>query len=206
MYQLHAGLRRLTNETNATYGTNVQYGSVFFAAAEDATLTGFPDNSPLFHSVPDDMDFYGVDVYGHVGLPRGLCRLDTFIDQAKPKDTKNNYPKLLIAETNTPVSSTYPDAAPRTGGVGTGWYQSVCARMNIYGTNSIGVLTYWKDGGGFSGAWNYNEDIDGDFDYAVGPARSAHDPWVGPDVISALKDCIDNILPLIGQKYTLPTC
>jgi len=154
MYQLHAGLNRLAQ------GTNVTYGSVFFALDN---LVGFGDNSPLFHSVPDNIGFYGVDVYGHVGLQRGMDRLETFIQGAKAKDTITpGYPRLLIAETNTPVNPvpcspspcTPTPPAPRTGGIGVGWYETVCNRMHQYGTNSIGVLTFWKTTGELSGPWD----------------------------------------------------
>jgi hypothetical protein len=48
--------------------------------------------------------------------------------------------------------------APRAGGVGTGWFESVCSKMHNYGPKALGVLTYWNVNGQLSGGW---EDPDG---------------------------------------------
>jgi len=62
--------------------------------------------------------------------------------------------------------------APRDGGVGTGWYESVCARMASYGPKGLGVLTFWNVDGELSGGW-------------VDPVGST---------AAALNNCINNIL------------
>lgn len=137
MFQLHARLNRMTR------GTNVTYGSVFFAIS---------DLDPLFRSVPRDLGFYGLDLYGNNGLSIGMERLEAFITKAKAKATRTatpGYPRLLIAECNSPIASRmFPHAAPRPE-----WFTAVCKRMHKYGTNSIGVLTYWNANGKLSGSW-----------------------------------------------------
>jgi hypothetical protein len=128
MYKLHAHMNTLT------HGTNVTYGSIF----------GGGDLATLFKSVPPNLGFYGLDLYGNEGIEKGLERLDQFITLARPKDTKTpGYPKLLIPECNTPTESQRPE-----------WFESVCQRMHAYGSASIGVLTFWNPTGPLSGPWD----------------------------------------------------
>jgi hypothetical protein len=68
------------------------------------------------------------------------------------------------------VVTTLP--APRAGGVGTGWFESVCSTMHNYGPKALGVLTYWNVNGALSGGW---EDPDG-------------------TTAAALNNCINNVL------------
>ena len=66
------------------------------------------------------------------GTSEGLKQLEKFIGLAKPLDpTGKRYPKLLVAETNTPHEKQRPE-----------WFTAVCTRMHRYGSNSVGVLTY----------------------------------------------------------------
>jgi hypothetical protein len=127
MYKLHAYLNTLAK------GTNVTYGSIF----------GGGDLATLFKSTPPNLGFYGLDLYGNDGIGKGLARLDEFITLAGPKDTRNGYPKIVLPECNIPVKAERPD-----------WFKSVCERMHTYGSNSIGVLTFWNPDGPLSGPWD----------------------------------------------------
>ncbi len=128
MYKLHAHMNAMVA------GTGVTYGSIF----------GGGDLGTLFKSVPPNLGFYGLDLYGNEGTEKGLARLEQFITLAKRKDTKTpGYPKLLIPECNTPVKTQRPD-----------WFKSVCRRMHTYGAHSIGVLTFWNPAGPLSGPWD----------------------------------------------------
>jgi hypothetical protein len=127
MYQLHAHMNTITQ------GTHVTYGSIF----------GGGDLATLFKSVPTNLGFYGLDLYGNEGIAKGMARLEQFITLAKPKDTKTGYPKLMLPECNTPFKAQRPD-----------WFKSVCERMHTYGSHSIGVLTFWNPTGPLSGPWD----------------------------------------------------
>jgi hypothetical protein len=127
MHKLHAYMNAMT------HGTNVTYGSVF----------GGGDLAKLFKSVPPNLGFYGLDLYGNEGIHKGMARLEEFIKLAKPKDTKTpGYPKFMIPECNTPKKAERPE-----------WFNSVCGRMHRYGAHSIGVLTFWNPAGPLSGPW-----------------------------------------------------
>jgi hypothetical protein len=126
MYKLHAHINAMTK------GTHVTYGSVF----------GGGRLATLFKSVPPNLGFYGLDLYGNLGIEKGLARLEQFIAQAKPKDTKNHYPRLVLPECNTPFKAERPE-----------WFTRVCERMHVYGSHSIGVLTFWNPHGPLSGPW-----------------------------------------------------
>lgn len=134
-YITSENMRKLHAHMNAiTQGTNVTYGSIF----------GGGDIATLFKSVPPNLGFYGLDLYGNEGIEEGLARLEQFITLAKPKDTKTpGYPKLMIPECNTPKQAQRPD-----------WFESVCLRMHVYGAHSIGVLTFWNPAGPLSGPWD----------------------------------------------------
>jgi hypothetical protein len=127
MYKLHSHMNAITQ------GTNVSYGSIF----------GGGELTTLFKSVPPNLGFYGLDLYGNEGIDKGMARLEQFITLAKPKDTKTpGYPKLMLPECNTPKKAERPD-----------WFKSVCERMHTYGAHSIGVLTFWNPTGPLSGPW-----------------------------------------------------
>jgi hypothetical protein len=127
MFKLHAHINAMTK------GTHVTYGSVF----------GGGDLATLFRSAPSNLGFYGLDLYGNLGIEKGLARLEQFITQAKPKDTKSHYPKLVLPECNTPRKAERPE-----------WFKRVCERMHVYGSHSIGVLTFWNANGPLSGPWD----------------------------------------------------
>jgi hypothetical protein len=129
MFKLHAHLNAMTKGTHVTYGS-------MFGGPRPTGLTA------LFKSVPPNLGFYGLDLYEPDGLNKGLARLDEFIRQAKLKDTKEHYPKLMLPECNTHKDVNRPE-----------WFTRVCERMHIYGSHSIGVLTFWKPGGPLGGKW-----------------------------------------------------
>jgi hypothetical protein len=173
------GLHQALNDLVADY-PNVTYGPILFTPKTQ----DYNSLVAAFQSVPPGMGFYGVDVYGNNGTCEGLAQLENFIKLAKTIRGGSTYPKLLIAETNTPpVSSEYPNAAPRSGPAGTGWFESVCTRMHNYGANSIGVLTYWNVSGKLSGAWD------------PGPV-TPQDP--DGTTVTALQNCIDKIFTATG--------
>jgi len=127
MYKLHAHMNEITR------GTHVTYGSIF----------GGGDLATLFKSVPPNLGFYGLDLYGNEGIEKGVARLDQFIELAKPKDTKTpGYPRIVLPECNIHQEALRPD-----------WFEAVCERMHAYGSHSIGVLTFWNPTGPLSGPW-----------------------------------------------------
>lgn len=129
MFKLHAHLNAMTK------GTHVTYGSMFGGPRPTGLTT-------LFKSVPPNLGFYGLDLYETDGIDNGLKRLDQFIAMAKFKDTKAHYPKLMLPECNTPNKAMRPQ-----------WFKRVCERMHVYGSHSIGVLTFWNPKGPLSGPW-----------------------------------------------------
>jgi hypothetical protein len=129
MFKLHAHINAMTK------GTHVTYGSIF-GGPRPTGLTA------LFKSVPPNLGFYGLDLYETDGIYNGLKRLDNFITMAKHKDTKSQYPKLMLPECNTPSVGMRPD-----------WFTGVCTRMHKYGSHSIGVLEFWNPKGPLSGSW-----------------------------------------------------
>jgi hypothetical protein len=129
---------------SACLGTNVTYGAIL-------------STTDPWDSVPDNLGFYGFDVYNNLGT--GLTQLDGLINTAKshftcassgtcPPGTVPGYPNVLIGETNMPPNATTGSTALRGP-----WFEDVCNRMKTYGTNAIGVLTFWKDGGNLGGPW-----------------------------------------------------
>jgi hypothetical protein len=130
MFKLHAHLNAMTK------GTHVTYGSMFGGPRPTGLTT-------LFKSVPPNLGFYGLDLYETNGIENGLARLEQFITQAKRKDTKSHYPKLMLPECNTPQKAMRPE-----------WFTRVCERMHVYGSHSIGVLQFWNPHGPLSGPWD----------------------------------------------------
>lgn len=88
MHKLHAHLNAMMKGKHVTYGP----------------VLGGGDLARLFRSVPSNLGFYGLDLHGNLGIEKGLARLEQFITQAKLKDTKSQYPKLMLPECNTPRS------------------------------------------------------------------------------------------------------
>jgi hypothetical protein len=189
MYQLHARMNTLVQQhATATDGVpNVIYGSIFGGGDGDLGM--------LFDSVPPDLGFYGLDLYAgggpdcSSGIAAGIQHLKDFIDQAGPKDTSSaHYPKLVIPECNyspdcsllgEPEDPGDPEDAGNSEDPGDPtlrgqWFEAVANVMHQYGANSIGILTFWRDGGLDSGKWD--------------PSK----PW-GHSTIDALNHIINTI-------------
>jgi hypothetical protein len=149
---LHTALYKMCLKLNPT---NVTYGAIL-ATTE------------TWDAVPDTLGFYGLDIYAPFGAGDGSGEdaianeinnvLDPWIRNAEnhytsdPKSvwpgTAPNYPNVIICETNMP-----PD--PNTGSTEYRgqWFEAVCTRMHTYGSDNIGVLTFWRDDGSLSGPW-----------------------------------------------------
>jgi hypothetical protein len=163
MYQLHARMNTLVQ------GSNVTYGSIFGGKDSDLDM--------LFHSVPPNLGFYGQDLYATGGpsctngIAAGMQHLEDFITQAKAKDTITpGYPSLAIPECNyAPDCSLTGDPTLRGQ-----WFEAVATRMHQYGSNSIGVLSFWNPSGPLSGPWDPNA------------------PWY-PSTVEAMNDITNNI-------------
>ncbi len=131
MYQLHARMNTMCQ------GTNVTYGAIF---------GGGPPLATLLRSAPPNLGYYGLDLYGNLGITEGMARLNSFIELTRPKDTVTpGYPRLMIPECNMPVTPKI-DQRPQ-------WFTQVCQRMHQYGSHSIGVLTFWGGPGKLGGPW-----------------------------------------------------
>lgn len=130
MYQLHARMNTLTRQLNP----GLTYGAIF----------GGGDLTTLLHSVPPNLGYYGLDLYGNKGIDAGISRLDTFITLARKKDTVTpGYPRIMLPECNSPINSQRPD-----------WFKEVAKRMKEYGSNSAGILTFWNGPGNIGANWN----------------------------------------------------
>lgn len=140
MWTLHNTLNQMCQ------GTNVTYGSIF---GGDPSF--FTDE---WNSVPKDLGFYGIDCYGggitgddttggSDTMQKNLTIFDDFITAAE-NHAHNGYPKIILAETNNNSS----DANRVT------WFKEVAARFRQYGTNGVGMLTFWNDNpSSLSGPW-----------------------------------------------------
>ena len=169
MLALHKALRDLVHTVNDQSGSTVQYGSIFGGGAN--LVVGTPGT--VWNSVPGDLDWYGVDVYGgRQNAGNTTCDnsddLDTFIDNAKIQTGhytggNNNvfvpgYPKILIGETNYNIDTIVgapPSGCPQTRA---DWFNQIATRMHHYGNNAVGILTFWRVGAELSGAYDPEEE------------------------------------------------
>ncbi len=144
MYRLHAALNDMCK------GTGVTYGSIF----------GGGELATLFTTTPRDLGYYGLDVYGNISLTAGMQRLDSFITLAK-QHASSGYPKLLIPETNAPDKTQQQKKRDA-------WFEAVCTRMHGYGSNSIGVLTFWGgQNAQLGGPWTQNVNNVNELNYII---------------------------------------
>jgi hypothetical protein len=166
MKSLHSTLnqmcRRSSNSANITYGSIFGPNADFFVDPSQMSSSMCPPKAALryWDSVPDDLGFYGIDVYGDGAVNSNstsggaddingnMCFLDAFINNAEiftANGPANGYPKILIAEANDNSSDANRVA----------WFESVAMRMHEYGSNAVGILTFW---GGVhaaqSGSWD----------------------------------------------------
>lgn len=138
IYQMHCRMDSLCRGSNVTYGC----------------LLGGGDLRYLMRTVPPDLGYYGLDLYGNLGIrkhPRWghpLQRWMQFRELARTKDKAHGYPWLVIGETNC------PDRAVRAD-----WFKLIASRMHAYGTHAKALLTFWADHGGLSGPWDPTDRI-----------------------------------------------
>ena len=133
VYRMHRRMNALCR------GSNVAYGC----------LLGGGDLSYLMHYVPPNLGFYGIDLYGNLGIrkhPRWqhpFHRWVQFRELAKTKDRIHRYPWLVIGETNCPDKAVRPD-----------WFKLITSWLHDYGPRGKAVFTFWADYGGLSGSWD----------------------------------------------------
>lgn len=133
VYQMHRKMDSLCR------GSQVAYGC----------LLGGGDLTHLMRHVPPNLGYYGIDLYGNLGIrkhPRWqhpFHRWVQFRDLARTKDRANGYPWLVIGETNCPDQSVRGD-----------WLKLVASWMHDYGTHARALLTFWSGHGGLSGPWD----------------------------------------------------
>jgi hypothetical protein len=133
VYQMHRKMQSLCQGSNVTYGC----------------LLGGGDLTYLMRYVPPGLDYYGLDLYGNLGirnLPRWghpLHRWNQFKELARTKD-KSGYPWLVIGETNCPDEALRP-----------AWFKLIASWMNSYGSHAKALLTFWSaHSAGLSGPWD----------------------------------------------------
>lgn len=133
----------LVAETNTplpeTFSFTATAMGAFFGAAGSILTNGQP------------VQLLGSPVPGGFVAGKMYYMLDASDDSFQLSDTPFGN-ALPIGSSCSGLLATMP--APRAGDPGTGWFESVCNRMHIYGTNSIGVLTFWNVNGQLSGGWD----------------------------------------------------
>ncbi len=132
VYRMHRKMDSLCRGSNVTYGA----------------LLGGGDLRYLMRYVPPDLGYYGLDLYGNLGLrkhPRWRHPFDRwtqFRDLARTKD-RSGYPWLVIGETNCPDQALRP-----------AWLKLIASWLHGYGAHALALLTFWADHGGLSGPWD----------------------------------------------------
>ncbi len=133
VYRMHCKMNSLCQGSHVTYGC----------------LLGGGDLVHLMHHVPPNLGYYGIDLYGNLGIrkhPRWehpFHRWTQFRDLARTKDKANGYPWLLIGETNC------PDQAIRSD-----WLKLIASWLHGYGARAMGLFMFWAGHGGLSGPWD----------------------------------------------------
>jgi hypothetical protein len=133
VYRMHRRMNILCRGSNVIYGC----------------LLGGGDLNWLMRYVPPNLGFYGIDLYGNLGIrqhPRWLHpyqRWTQFRSLARTKDRIRGYPRLVIGETNCPVQSLRP-----------AWFNLIASWVHGYGRNGLALLTFWSDDAHLGGPWN----------------------------------------------------
>lgn len=133
VYLMHRRMNTLCRGSNVTYGC----------------LLGGGDLPTLFRYLPPNLGYYGLDLYGNLGIrthPRWahpFHRWIQFRDLARTKDTVHHYPQLVIGETNCPDQALRP-----------AWFNLIASLVHSYGPNGKAILSFWNDYGGLSGPWD----------------------------------------------------
>lgn len=132
VYQMHLKMLSLCRGSHVTYGC----------------LLGGGDLTYLMRYVPAGLDYYGLDLYGNLGLrmhPRwdhAHHRWIEFKELARTKDKSAN-PWLVVGETNCPLESLRP-----------AWFKLIASWLNGRGARAKGLFTFWANPGhGLSGPW-----------------------------------------------------
>lgn len=132
IYQMHRRMNALCRGSNVTYGC----------------LLGGGDLRYLMRYVPPELGYYGIDLYGNLGIrrhPRWMHpfhRWTQFTHLARTKH-KSGYPWLVIGETNC------PDRALRAD-----WLKLVASWLHSYGAHAKGLFTFWANHGHLGGPWD----------------------------------------------------
>ncbi len=132
LYRMHLRMQSLCR------GSNVRYGC----------LLGGGDLRYLMRYVPPHLGYYGLDLYGNLGIryhPRWMHpfhRWTQFRDLARTK-VRSGYPWLVIGETNCPAQPLRP-----------AWLKLVSSWLHGYGAHALALLTFWTANGGLSGPWD----------------------------------------------------
>lgn len=133
VYGMHRRMNALCRGSQVTYGC----------------LLGGGDLRYLMRYVPPNLGFYGIDLYGNLGIrehPRWqhpLHRWLQFRDLAMTKDKVHHYPWLVIGETNCPDQPVRP-----------AWLNLITSWLHNYGAHAKALFTFWADRGGLSGPWD----------------------------------------------------
>jgi hypothetical protein len=120
-------------------GSNVTYGC----------LLGGGDLTYLMSYVPAGLGYYGLDLYGNLGLrkhPRWVHPLRRWIEFRELARTKDRlgYPWLVIGETNCPDQALRP-----------AWLELIASWMHDYGAHAMALMTFWSaHDAGLSGPWD----------------------------------------------------
>ncbi len=131
VYQMHRRMHSLCRGSNVTYGA----------------LLGGGDLTYLMRYVPQGLGYYGLDLYGNLGLrkhPRWghpFQRWTQFRDLARTKD-RSGYPWLVIGETNCPDQALRP-----------AWFKLIASWLHDYGAHAKAMLSFWGGTGGLGGPW-----------------------------------------------------
>lgn len=133
VYQMHRKMYSLCQGSNVTYGC----------------LLGGGDLTYLMRYVPPGLGYYGLDLYGNLGLrlqPRWAHPINRWIqfrELARTKD-KSGYPWLVIGETNCPDEASRP-----------AWFKLIASLMKDYGAHAKALMTFWSaHDAGLSGPWD----------------------------------------------------
>jgi hypothetical protein len=133
VYQMHRRMNALCRGSQVTYGC----------------LLGGGDLTFLMRYVPPNLGYYGIDIYGNLGIrthPRWqhpFQRWIQFRNLAKSK-VWTGRPSLLIGETNCPDQALRP-----------AWFKLITSWLHDYGPRGQAVFTYWANPGfGLSGPWD----------------------------------------------------
>jgi hypothetical protein len=133
VYLMHRKMNTLCRGSQVTYGC----------------LLGGGDLVRLMRYVPPNLGYYGLDLYGNLGIrkhPRWEHPFERWIQFRNLAMTKvrSGHPSLVIGETNCPDEALRP-----------AWFNLVATWLNDYSPRKTSLFTFWADPGyGLSGPWD----------------------------------------------------